>query len=125
MWKKVDGFPNYEVSDIGEIKNTKTGKVLAPKKSKDGYLRVTLSDNGFQKTTGIHRLVAIAFIQNPENKATVNHKNEIKNDNRAENLEWATNAQSAEQLAQKYQTALPKGIDVEYREVAKNETTVG
>lgn len=50
MWKKVDGFPNYEVSDIGEIKNTKTGKVLAPKKSKDGYLRVTLSDNGFQKT---------------------------------------------------------------------------
>lgn len=47
MWKKVDGFPNYEVSDIGEVKNTKTGKVLAPKKSKDGYLRVTLSDNGF------------------------------------------------------------------------------
>lgn len=93
MWKKVNDFPNYEVSNIGEVKNIKTGKFLIPKKGRNGYLRVTLCNNGIQKTTGIHRLVASAFIPNPENKATVNHKNEIKNDNRVENLEWATNAE--------------------------------
>jgi hypothetical protein len=93
MWKKINDFPNYEISDIGKIKNIKTGKCLSPKKSRTGYLRVTLCNDGFQKTFSIHRLVAIAFIQNPERKPTVNHKNEKKDDNRAENLEWATNSE--------------------------------
>ena len=93
MWKIISDFPNYEVSDIGEVKNIKTGKCLKPKKSRYGYLRVTLCNDGFQKTMGIHRLVAIAFIPNPNRKPTVNHKNEEKTDNRIENLEWATNAE--------------------------------
>lgn len=93
MWKKIIDFPNYEVSDTGEVRNVKTGRCLEPKKSRCGYLRVTLCNNGFQKTIGIHRLVAIAFIPNPEGKQTVNHKNEQKNDNRVENLEWATTAE--------------------------------
>ena len=63
MWKRINDFPNYEVSDTGQIKNIKTGKYLSPKKSRTGYLRVTLCDNGFQKTILVHRLVAIAFIQ--------------------------------------------------------------
>ena len=83
MWKKINDFPNYEISDIGKIKNIKTGKCLSPKKSRTGYLRVTLCNDGFQKTFSIHRLVAIAFIQNPERKPTVNHKNEKKEDRKS------------------------------------------
>lgn len=63
---------------------------MTPKRTKAGYLRATLSVNDCQKTFGIHRLVAMAFIPNPDTKPTVNHINEIKSDNRVENLEWAT-----------------------------------
>ena len=73
----------------GRIDNRK-GKKLKPCKDKYGYYKVILTNNGVRKEFTIHRLVAKAFIPNPENKPTVNHKNGIKTDNNVNNLEWAT-----------------------------------
>ena len=95
-WKQIQGYSNYEVSDEGQIRNSKTGRVLKLRKNHSGYLRVGLHKNKKQKIHLVHRLVAEAWIPNPHNKPTVNHINENKEDNRVENLEWATYAEQNE-----------------------------
>ena len=88
IWKSVDQFPNYEVSSFGNIRNI-NGKILKPCK-KGGYYHISLINNLFRKTVKIHRLVALAFIENPENKSDVNHKDKNKLNNNLMNLEWMT-----------------------------------
>lgn len=85
-WKPATGV--YEVSDQGNVRNRKTGRLLKQVKNKDGYLQVGLREDGKSKSFRVHRLVAFAFIPNPDNLPQVNHKNEDKTDNRVENLEW-------------------------------------
>ena len=88
-WKKIDGYDNYSVSDMGRVRNDKKNIILKNVKIL-GYVTVNLCKNGVAKKLKVHRLVAEAFIPNPNNYPIINHKNEIKDDNRVENLEWCT-----------------------------------
>ena len=87
-WKRYKNS-NYEVSNLGNVRNI-NGKIKSQQLDRYGYLVTDLYINGKCKNVKVHRLVAQTFIPNPENKPTVNHKNEIKSDNRVDNLEWAT-----------------------------------
>jgi hypothetical protein len=98
-WRVVKDYPNYEVSNMGLIRrNGKT--IFKGSKTLCGYIRVCLSNNGKADKFHIHRLVAEAFIPNPENKSQVNHLGE-KDDNRVCMLEWATPSENSLHGAQK------------------------
>jgi hypothetical protein len=85
VWKE---FKNYEASNLGRVRNPRTGKLLNPSKDKYGYLYVSLYKDGIRTTGKIHRMVAEAFIPNPQGLPIVNHKDENKENNRVDNLEW-------------------------------------
>lgn len=89
-WRKIPNYDGYEVSNIGNVRNDKTKRVISIQQTKIGYTHVTLRVNKKYVGADVHRLVALAFLENPDNKRTVNHKNKIRNDNRVSNLEWAT-----------------------------------
>ena len=90
-WKDIPRYKGfYEASDLGRIRNKKTFNIIIGCKDKDGYLITTLRKNGIVKCEKIHRLIAESFLINKNNYKTINHKNEIKTDNRVVNLEWCT-----------------------------------
>lgn len=92
IWKSVDNYGDYFISNLGNIKSTKNGKELfmALSEDKDGYFKVKLFKNNCPKTKYIHRLVAETFIPNPKNLRCVNHKDENKQNNCVDNLEWCS-----------------------------------
>lgn len=96
IWKDVEGYKGkYQVSNMGRVKSLnylRTGKerILSPGKNGKGYLFVILWKNNKQKKLFVHRLVALAFIENPENKKQIDHINTIRTDNRVCNLRWCT-----------------------------------
>lgn len=118
QWKPINGYEDlYEVSNTGFVRSLKrastSGKILKSIVDKDGYLRVCLCKNNVKKSRRVHRLVANAFvIGKTDTKKVINHINENKADNRAENLEWCT---------VKYNTEYGSGIE---RRAAKRRKPV-
>lgn len=124
LWKAITGYEGYyEVSNLGRVRsidhtvnsgNGNTyiwkGRSLKPRKNSAGYLRVQLSKNGKVKWAFIHRLVAEAFLE--KSGSIINHKNEIKIDNRADNLEWCTASYNCS-----YGNKNAKAIEVSSKEV--------
>ena len=98
IWKSLNGVleygEKYEVSSLGKVRNVMTGRVLKPGFSGDHeYLQVTLSNSKVKRYL-LHRVVAIAFIPNPENKPEVNHKDGDKTNCNVDNLEWVTSSEN-------------------------------
>lgn len=95
QWRPVPGYDgNYEVSNLGNVRARRRqgspGGLLKQRASSKGYQMVSLCKHGHYTACSIHRLVAIAFIDNPYNYPCVNHKDENKLNNRVDNLEWCT-----------------------------------
>lgn len=95
IWKTIEGYPNYMISNLGRVKslnyhNTGKEKILNLYKKTGGYLYVCLTKNKKHKWYRVHRLVAEALIPNSNNYPQVNHKDENKQNNCVENLEWCT-----------------------------------
>ena len=87
QWKDI---ADYEVSDLGRVRNKKTKRILRLGKDSGGYVQVNLYNDGERKSIKIHRLVASTFIPNPLNLPQINHIDENKTNNNVENLEWCS-----------------------------------
>ena len=98
----------YQVSNIGTVRNKITGHIIKSHRDKKGYLRVSLSKNNRQVTVKVHRAVAIAFIENPNNLPQVNHKDGNKENNTVSNLEWVSNY---ENMQHAIKNGLTKRVD--------------
>jgi len=99
IFKPIEGYDGYSVSNTGKVLNNKTEKFLEGTIDSRGYLQVKLYKDKKGTLVSKHRLVAIAFIPNPENKPCVDHCNNDKLNNSLENLRWATAQENSRNIA--------------------------
>lgn len=132
-WRDVLNFEGlYLISNLGNVKSVERFKrnnsgtqfvnerLLSLTPDKDGYLRVCLSKDGLHYVKSVHRLVAEAFIPNTNNLPVVNHKNEDKQDNRVENLEWCTVQYNTMYGTGRLRTSMKQGRAVEQLDLYGN-----
>ena len=112
-WRPIEGSNGrYEVSDQARVRNTKTRMVLSQFPDRGGYMRVTLRMGGQGKSQSVHRLVAIAFVENPHGYTEVNHIDEDKTNNLPANLEWCTRLHNLTHGTARQRAAESKSIPV-------------
>ena len=125
-WKWIDGYENYyQVSNFGRIKSVDRevfykdgrkaihkGGPVAINKRPNGYLKANLYKDGGMKNVTVHRLVAEAFIENPNNYPEINHRDEVKSNNHVENLEWCTSKYNSNYGTAKERWATKQSIPV-------------
>ncbi len=99
QWKDIDGLEGeYAISSKGRVQNLKTGKLIGEGYNNDGYRRITLKGKPYY----IHRLVALAFLDNPDNLPEVDHVDECKENNNASNLRWVSKSENTKHSSHKY-----------------------
>ena len=116
VFRSVDGYKNYAVSSFGNVKNTKTGRILKGR-NVCGYLQVVLYEDGLAKKSYlVHRLVAYAFIDNPDDKLCVDHKNNDRTNNNISNLRFATTKENSQnRILSSNNTSKVKGVSFNKR----------
>ncbi len=92
-FKAIENY-DYSISNFGNVKNNKTGKIIKPHLDDKGYYKVGLYKNGDRKKFKVHRLVGNAFIPNPKNKTQIDHIDNVKTNNNVNNLRWCTNSEN-------------------------------
>lgn len=117
VWKKVKGYEDYEVSSWGRVRNGATYDVLWQEKHDKGYMRVNLFSNGKKHHLKVHRLVALAFVPNPDGKPQVNHKDGNNRNNSYTNLEWVTDEEN-----KAHQKAMLNEVNKEHELFATDQT---
>lgn len=121
VWKPITGYElMYSVSNLGNIRNETTGLNLKPWKNWKGYLLVDLYSNGKATHKSVHRLVAEAFLGS-KHGMQVNHKNEVKSDNRLGNLEWVTQKENINYGTGNYRKGMAKRVKVVSRSLSGEE----
>lgn len=122
-WKKIRDYKDYEVSTYGRIKSNKRHKerILQPVLT-CGYLAVMLYKNNVGRIYKLHRLVTTAFVENPNNKPCINHKNGVKTDNNVDNLEWCTQRENVLHCIRTGLRRSTKGIKRKYETIPTNKS---
>lgn len=105
VWKDIEDNDTYEVSSFGNVRNKRTNKILKAGKNSKGYMSVSLTSNGKASSKDVHRLVAIAFCDNPNDYKSVDHKNCSKVDNHYTNLRWCTSSQNSMNIKKRQNTS--------------------
>ena len=111
---EINDYPNYLIYEDGKVWSKKRKKFLKPVINIYGYFIIALCENGTAKTFILHRLIALHYIPNPNNKLEVDHINRITTDNRIQNLRWATSSEQ-KQNRDAYSNTDEKYITKTYR----------
>ena len=120
-WRDIKDMEDYQVSNKGRVKNKHNNFLMNPR-DEFGYIKVSIQQNKYQ----VHRLVAVAFIPNPDNKPTVDHINRISTDNNLENLRWATHKEQVDNSTHSNGNHYRKinMIDIKTDEIIKTFNTI-